>query len=124
MNDETIYQAYSSSQIKSKAPSFHNNRRLKQKIDALPTGPVWIHEYLKVKTGMNQNDEPTYTEVQLWRRDAVECVRELIGDPTFDGHIAYGPEMTFADKECTNRQYGEMWQGEHWWDLQVSNPVH
>lgn len=106
-------------QIKESDPSFHNARKLFQKIDSLPEGPGWIRDIIEVDTGYNADGSPRKEEVQLWRRDPVECIAQLIGDPAFDGHIAYGPEKTFVDDEGKTRCYSEMWTGNWWWETQV-----
>ncbi len=107
-------------QIKDTDPSFHNARKLYQKIDSLPTGPDWIHEVLSVDTGLkNADGSSKVEEVQLFRRDPNECVDELMGDPTFDGHIAYSPEQVYTDFEKTKRCFGEMNTGEWWEEVQV-----
>jgi Plavaka transposase len=59
-------------------------------------------------------------EMELWRRDPVECIRELIGNPTFKDLLAYAPEQAFQDEEGNIRIFDEMWTGDWWWDLQVS----
>ncbi|KDQ54674.1 hypothetical protein JAAARDRAFT_135540 [Jaapia argillacea MUCL 33604] len=56
--------------------------------------------------------------VELWKRDPVECVRELIGNPAFKEMISYVPERVFADKEGETRVYDEMWTGDWWWEVQ------
>jgi hypothetical protein len=70
-------------QIKSSSPSFHNNRALLSKIDSLPTGPKWEIIELSVE-GQGVNDDGVVTDkVELWRRDPVECIRELFSNPAF-----------------------------------------
>lgn len=59
-------------------------------------------------------------KVELWRRDPVECIRELLSNPAFHGNIAYAPERVYEDAEATVRIYDEMWTGDRWWELQVS----
>lgn len=59
-------------------------------------------------------------ELEFWRRDPVECVRELIGNPAFRDSMAYEPEQVYADAMGENRVYDEMWTGDWWWKLQVS----
>ncbi|KLO11904.1 hypothetical protein SCHPADRAFT_830275, partial [Schizopora paradoxa] len=103
-------------------PSFHNARKLYQMVDALPKGPEWIREILEVDCGFYPDGTPRKEEVELWRRDPNECIAELIGDPTFDGHLAYGPEQCFVDDEGKVRGFGEMWTGKWWWDLQSKLP--
>lgn len=59
-------------------------------------------------------------ELELWRRDPVECVKDLMGNPAFRDHMSYVPEEVFADSEGTSRIYDKMWTGEWWWKMQVS----
>lgn len=111
---------YLCDQIKDTEPSFHNARKLYQKIDSLPTGPEWIHEVLSVETGLkNADGSLKLEEVQLFRRDPNECIEELIGDPTFNGHIVFSPEKVFVDSEKTKRCFGEMNTGDWWDEVQV-----
>lgn len=101
--------------------SFHNNRSFLQKIDSLPTGPKWSCERVKVRgNARGVGGEFVMEEVELWKRDPVECVRELLGNPTFREHITYTPERVFADGMASQRIYDEMWTGDWWWDMQVS----
>ena len=57
--------------------------------------------------------------LELWRRDPVECVRELIGNPAFQNGMRYAPERVYADEDGKTRVYKEMWSGDWWWDMQV-----
>lgn len=61
--------------------------------------------------------------VELWHRDPVECVRELLGNPSFKKQ-GYVPRRIFKkmseDGEGTNREYNEMWTADWWWEVQVS----
>ncbi|KAK6983973.1 hypothetical protein R3P38DRAFT_3456241 [Favolaschia claudopus] len=95
--------------------SFHNNRAFLQKLDALPTGPDWTCE-------MITNGELMKEELELWRRDPVECIRELMGNPAFKKHMAYAPERVYANKRGTNRVWDEMWTANWWWKLQKLLP--
>ena len=58
-------------------------------------------------------------ELELWRRDPVECVKELIGNPAFDGKIAYAPEQVFTNMTADEQIRDEMWTGDWWWNTQV-----
>lgn len=58
--------------------------------------------------------------LELWRRDPVACVRELIGNPAFRTELAYAPEKAYADRHGRTRRYDEMWTGDWWWETQVS----
>ncbi|KAJ6540406.1 hypothetical protein B0H19DRAFT_1313055 [Mycena capillaripes] len=85
--------------------SFHNNRAFLQKIDALPTG----------RTGQ---------ELELWRRDPVECIKELMSNPTFKDHMAYAPERVYSRKDGRedSRIIDEMWTADWWWKIQKLLP--
>lgn len=92
-----------------------------QKIDALPTGPEWIREIITV-TGDKTDGEGKLLvgELELWRRDPLECIRDLIQNPAFSGSMAYAPERVYRDAAGTIRVYDEMWTGNWWWEIQVS----
>ncbi|KAL6305981.1 hypothetical protein BKA93DRAFT_816611 [Sparassis latifolia] len=97
--------------------------RRRSKIDDLPTGPAWSCKKVLVHGNVtDENGEIMKEEVELWLRDPVECVRELIGNPLFRDSMAYVPERAFADKEGSRRIYDEMWTGEWWWETQEKLP--
>ncbi len=58
--------------------------------------------------------------LELWYRDPVECVAELMGNPVFAKDMAYAPERKFEDKQAVNQVFDEMSTGTWWWDVQVS----
>lgn len=101
--------------------SFHNNYTFLKKIDQLPTGPDWICNVVTI-TG---NLEDEYGEcikeyVEVWRRDPVECVAELIGNPAFKDYMSYVAEHAYLDKGGKVRIFDEMWTADWWWNTQVS----
>lgn len=59
-------------------------------------------------------------ELELWRRNPVECVKELIGNPTFDGKMTYAPEKVYMEMVGDERILDKMWTGNWWWNTQVS----
>ncbi len=69
---------------------------------------------------LDEDGEPRREVLHLWKRDPVECIRELIGNPAFRELIRYAPEQLFADCMGEDRMYGEMWTGDWWWKIQVS----
>lgn len=108
-------------QIKSTSPSFRNCHALLNKIDTLPTGPEW--EVIEVSIegeGVNGDRKMVTKKVELWRRNPVECIKELFSNPAFKENIQYGPQKVYTDESRTERVYGEMWMGEWWWRTQVS----
>jgi hypothetical protein len=109
------------SQLKGTPPSFGNNRTLLKKIDSLPTGPKWEHIVLSIDGKGVDGDGGIVTEtVDLWRRDPVECVRELFSNPAFKDKCQYKPRKAFTNKSKAEQVYGEMWMGKWWWKTQVS----
>ncbi|KAK6971930.1 hypothetical protein R3P38DRAFT_3336442 [Favolaschia claudopus] len=103
--------------------SFHNNRSFLQKLDALPTGPDWTCEMITVAGNrLDENGDLMTEELELWRRDPVECIRELMGNPIFKKHMAYAPERVYTNTKGTNRVWDEMWTADWWWTLQKLLP--
>jgi hypothetical protein len=58
-------------------------------------------------------------DLELWKRDPVECVKELIGNPAFQNLVSYVPQRAYADKAGLKRIFDEMWTADWWWDTQV-----
>jgi hypothetical protein len=102
--------------------SYTNNRAFLKKVDSLPTkGPSWTCDIVTV-TGdiVGGSGEPLKEELELWRRDPVECVKELLGNPAFRKVMRFAPERIFKDRERNVRLYNEAWTGDFWWEVQVS----
>jgi hypothetical protein len=69
---------------------------------------------------VNDDGEPLPAEkLELWRRDPVDCVRELLGNPAFKKDMKYAPERVYEDVEGNSRVFDEMWTGDWWWETQV-----
>lgn len=105
-------------------------------IDQLPTGPEWQCELVRVRgdvgreageadegdsEGQGDELEGEGEELELWLRDPVACVRELIGNVAVKNEMAYAPEKVYTDPHATTRRYDEMWTGDWWWETQVGN---
>ena len=58
--------------------------------------------------------------VEVWRQDPVQCVKELMGNPLFKDCMSYVPERVYMDKEGKVRIYDEMLTADWWWNIQVS----
>ncbi|KAJ7092928.1 Zn-finger domain-containing protein [Mycena belliarum] len=105
--------------------SFHNNRTFLQKIDALPTGPDWTCEIVTAAGDqVDENGELMVEELELWMRDPVECIKELMSNPAFKDHMAYAPERVYGNAEGTedSRIFDEMWTANWWWKIQKLLP--
>jgi len=60
--------------------------------------------------------------IELWHRNPVELVEELIGNPNFRDVMKYAPERKYEDKERKVQVIDEMWTGKWWWEIQVCGP--
>lgn len=91
------------------------------KVDALPTdGPDWVCDFVNVYGDvLDDQGNPVIEEVQLWQRDPVECIRELLSNPAFKTLIKYAPEKVYRDADGNVRVFGEAWSADWWWNLQV-----
>jgi hypothetical protein len=98
---------------------------LLDKVDALPTsGPEWSCDFVNVQGDiLDDHGNPIIEELELWRRDPVECIKELISNPAFRYVMKYAPEKVLRNADGTVRVYGETWSGEWWWDLQVRSNI-
>ncbi|KAJ7062668.1 hypothetical protein C8F01DRAFT_985774 [Mycena amicta] len=105
-------------------PSFHNNYSFLQYIDSLPSGPKWsCRPFTLTGDDVGLDGKQRTTTVELWHRDIMECVAELLGDPRL-ANQAYEPQRIFESKgnagTGVNREYSEMNTGDWWWETQVS----
>jgi hypothetical protein len=79
---------------------WYSNYTFLKKVDQLPKGPDWQCGILTIKGDRHgDNGKALEEQVELWFPDPIECVRELIGNPAFDGNMAYAPERVYADGE-------------------------
>ena len=102
-------------------PSFHNKYAFLKKIDQLPGGPEWMCDVFELDGDVpDENGILKTEEIELWRRDPVDCIRELIGNPTFREFLKYAPEKLFEKMDGSGRIYDETWTGDWWWEMQVS----
>ena len=69
---------------------------------------------------LDEEENPKKEVIELWRRNPVECVKELMGNPAFRDVMRYAPERVYDDEDGKSRVYNEMWPGDWWWNLQVS----
>jgi hypothetical protein len=68
----------------------------------------------------NENGELLEEDVDLWSRDPVECVKELIGNPSFKADMVYTPARAYSDPAGEHRLIDEMWTADWWCEKQVS----
>ncbi|KAJ7749094.1 hypothetical protein DFH07DRAFT_1035450 [Mycena maculata] len=108
-------------------PSFQNNHTFLKYIDSLPMGPDWFCELFKlVGDELDADGNPKVEIVEMWHRDPLECVRELLGNPSFTKQ-GYKPLPVFKDiqeggRGYSNQEFSEMWTAEWWWKIQELLP--
>ncbi|KZT40289.1 hypothetical protein SISSUDRAFT_1018989 [Sistotremastrum suecicum HHB10207 ss-3] len=103
-----------------------NNQAFLRKVDALPKGPGWECEsWTVIGDEMEEEGEVIQgsEDVELWKRDPVECIRELMGNPAFRDSMKYKPERRFRGTGRQCRVYHEMWTGDAWWEMQKKIPT-
>ena len=88
-----------------------------KKVDHLPVGPTWNCDNIRV-TGniLGPNKQFLTEDLEIWRRNAVTCVADLMGNTTFKDYIVYKPVRV---KRNGQRYYSEMCMSEWWWKIQV-----
>lgn len=79
-------------------------------IDKLPQPAEWKLKTITINGDIPGPDgKPQTEEVELWLRDPVDCIRELMGNPTFRDSVCFEPQHAFDDDAGTARRYDEMW---------------
>ncbi|KAF8889384.1 hypothetical protein BD779DRAFT_1671930 [Infundibulicybe gibba] len=103
--------------------SFHNNRTFLKKVDALPAGPQWECEIITAPGDqVGEDGEIIGEEMELWYRNPIECIKELVGNPAFGDSISFVPERVYTSSDGDDRIYDEMWTGDWWWNTQGKLP--
>jgi Plavaka transposase len=94
-----------------------------KKIDNLPTQATrWSCDII-TSTGDLLTDEGEHApseRLELWRRDPIECIKELMGNPLYKESLEYAPQRHYMDEEGNIRVFEEMWTGDWWWNTQVN----
>lgn len=58
-------------------------------------------------------------EVEIWVRDIVEVIQELIGNTTFGNKLVFVPQQVNINGDPTMQKIDEMWTGDWWMRIQV-----
>ncbi|KAG1833658.1 hypothetical protein DFJ58DRAFT_719411 [Suillus subalutaceus] len=120
---QNLGQTWTDEFLKLRIVSFHNNRSFLQRVDKLPHGPGWSCQKVNVCGNCEDEDgELLQEEVELWSRDPVECVKELIGNTGFKADMAYSPARAYADRGGQHRVMDEMWTADWWGEKQKALP--
>ncbi|KZV79624.1 hypothetical protein EXIGLDRAFT_631645 [Exidia glandulosa HHB12029] len=103
--------------------SFLSNRDFLKKIDSLPQGVAWQVEKICITGDVIGADGQKETEdVELWYRNPVEVVKELLGNALFEDFLVYEPLRAWLDESKRTRVLSEMWTAEWWWEVQKRLP--
>ncbi|PSR76367.1 hypothetical protein PHLCEN_2v8507 [Hermanssonia centrifuga] len=106
---------------KRSALSFKNKHSFFKKVDQLPRGPSWQCELFEaIGDEVDENGERKTERLELWKRDPVECIKELISDLSFRESLRYAPERLFEDPFGENPILSEMWTADWWSEMQLS----
>ncbi|KAJ7094998.1 hypothetical protein C8R44DRAFT_890124 [Mycena epipterygia] len=111
--------------LKTERVSFHNNYAYLKKVDQLPTGPGWKCEIVTAAGNkLDEDGEMMKEDLELWKRDPVECIKELMGNPAFHDYMAYVPERVYGNTTGSesSRIFDEMWTANWWWEMQKRLP--
>ncbi|KAJ8079817.1 hypothetical protein PM082_016639 [Marasmius tenuissimus] len=105
-------------------PNFTTKDELLQDIDSLPGGVGWSCQTVKLNGDRTDEDRrPMTEELEVWMRDPVDCIKELIGNSAFREVMKYTPEKHYIDKEGQQKRIDEMWTADWWWELQKTLPT-
>ncbi|KAF9016925.1 hypothetical protein BDZ89DRAFT_903167, partial [Hymenopellis radicata] len=105
-------------------PSFTTKKEYLDKIDELPGGVGWtVEEVVLLGDKVDIEGKKMEERLEVWYRDPVECIKELVGNPMFRDVMKYAPERQFEDASKTSEVINEMWTGSWWWDLQKLLPA-
>ncbi|KAG8939336.1 hypothetical protein FRC03_006360 [Tulasnella sp. 419] len=100
-------------------PSFKNNYALQKMMDTLPTGPKFkCKVFHAIGDLTDEDDKPLTEELELWYRDPLEVIREIMSNVMLADKMHYKPVKVF-DASGSVRFYDEMWTAAWWWDVQV-----
>ncbi|PBK94482.1 hypothetical protein ARMGADRAFT_1062603 [Armillaria gallica] len=106
-------------------PSFKDKRTFLSKIDELPSalGTEWkCEEFELVGNVLDKDGTPVVQTIELWKRNPVACIKELMQDPRFAKHMRYAPEKMYTDEGMKHQAFDEMATGKWWWAMQACIP--
>ncbi|KAF7371492.1 hypothetical protein MVEN_00003800 [Mycena venus] len=109
--------------IQGTGTAYETKDQLLEAIDDLPGGVGWKLEKLTLKGDLEDDDGKSIIEtLELWYRDPVDCIRELMGNPVFRDVMQYAPQKLFEDAAGKSEIINEMWTAAWWWKLQKLLP--
>ncbi|KAF7328315.1 hypothetical protein MVEN_02546900 [Mycena venus] len=88
-------------------------------IDTLPHGPAWHYTQMTVEGDeLDAKGNKKVEVLELWHRDPIECIAELLGNPSIEHAQHFKPRGVFRRADRTGREYDEMWTANWWWEIQ------
>ncbi|KAF7359613.1 hypothetical protein MVEN_00685100 [Mycena venus] len=103
--------------------AYTTKAQLLEAIDDLPGGVGWKLEKVVLKGDLQDDNGNAMTEtLELWYRDPVDCIRQLMGNPVFRDVMRYAPERVYEDEDRKSEVINEMWTAAWWWKLQKLLP--
>ncbi|KDQ06336.1 hypothetical protein BOTBODRAFT_88598, partial [Botryobasidium botryosum FD-172 SS1] len=77
-------------------PSFKNAKAFFEHVDQLPHGPGFQQRSIEVIGDCIGDDgRPLRQELDIWARDPIECIREILQNPSFKEHTVYAPRRVY-----------------------------
>ncbi|KAI0683931.1 hypothetical protein BC835DRAFT_1209230, partial [Cytidiella melzeri] len=76
--------------------SFKDKQVFLKAVDGLPRSPEWQWETFELhveETDGGEEDCANQEVFELWEQNPVECIGELLANPTFKYHLHYVPEQ-------------------------------
>lgn len=68
---------------------------------------------------LGDDGQPRVENLELWKRDPIDCIKELMGNPAFKENMKYEPYRVYSTENGENRCWDEMATGDWWWNMQV-----
>ncbi|KAI6108121.1 hypothetical protein F5141DRAFT_974086, partial [Pisolithus sp. B1] len=84
-------------------------------IELLPSGPQW--KFRSVKT-----ESLTKHGLQVFYRDAIECLQYLVHSPSNNGQIEFMPKNIYSAADHMQHVYTEWLTGDRAWELEDALP--
>ncbi|KAJ7867072.1 hypothetical protein B0H14DRAFT_3084139 [Mycena olivaceomarginata] len=104
--------------------AYSNKDQILQAIDDLLGSVGWKLERLTLQGDLqDDNGDDVVETLELWYRDPVECIWELMGNLVFRNVMQYAPQKVFEDAEGKSKVINEMWTAAWWWKLQKLLPL-
>ncbi|KAH7101919.1 hypothetical protein BKA62DRAFT_618075 [Auriculariales sp. MPI-PUGE-AT-0066] len=91
-----------------------STRDLHSYIDKLPNSAEFQHKELHIE-GQN-------TPFDCFYRNALDLVRDLLGDPTYEDQLLFQPVRRYTSRSKKSRKYSEWNTGEWAWEIQAKLP--